>query len=336
MYLKRYRKPTVREALAAVRAELGPNALVLSTELVPAKGWRGLAGLREVEITAAADRPVSTDRPPTSVERPAPPPAPTSTPTADALVARLVAAGLETRLAQSVAAMVPADERRQISDRRLRALVAQAVSGLAAGHEPAARVEVFVGPPGVGKTTTIAKLAACERASGGCRYGMVAADGFRAGAVEQLRAYADIIGSPFRAVRTPAELDRALSNGRSPVLVDTAGLAPVESGVRELLEVALRRRDTRTHLVMAADTSAAAARRILERFEAARPDRVVITKLDEAESVASLLTVLGDRGLPVSFVTAGQRVPDDLARATPSVLASALLGEPSSLQETNS
>ncbi len=330
MYLKRYRKPTVRDALAAVRHELGPNALVLSTELVAATGWRGLMGAREVEITAAADRSVSTDRPGASTVRP-------STITTDGLVARLTAAGLDIRLAESVAARVPADERRQLSDRRLRELVAQALCGLAAGDEERARVEVFVGPPGVGKTTTIAKLAARERASGGSPYGLVAADGFRAGAVEQLRAYADIIGAPFRVARTPAELDRALAHGRTPLLVDTAGRSPADDDVREWLEVAGRRRGTRTHLVLAADTSAASARRIFDAYGAARPERVVITKLDEAESATGVLSVVGERGLPVSFVTTGQRVPEDFARATPTLLASAVLGEPtSSLQETYS
>lgn len=329
MYLKRYRKSTVREALAAVRRDLGPDALVLSTQLVSAGGWRGMMGVREVEITAAADRALSKDRPSPSADRPV-------VATTDSLAARLMAAGLDTRLAQSVAALVPPDERRQLSDRRLRALVAQALSSLAAGDDEVARVEVFVGPPGVGKTTTIAKLAARERASGVCRFGMIAADGFRAGAVEQLRAYADILGLPFRIARTPAELDRALAHGRSPLLVDTAGCSPGDRGVSDLLRVTGRRRGARTHLVLAADTSAPSARRIFAAYEAAKPDRVVITKLDEAESATALLSVVGERGLPVSFVTTGQRVPDDFARATPSVLASAVLGEPSSLQETNS
>jgi flagellar biosynthesis protein FlhF len=331
MHLKRYRKSTVPDALAAVRQDLGPDALVLSTTLVPAHGWRGVLGVREVEVTAAVDRPLSKDRPPASANRPA-----TIGGASDGLTARLMAAGFDARLARSVADLVPAEERRGLSDRRLRELVAQALEGLSAGQDPVARIEVFVGPPGVGKTTTIAKLAARESASGGCRFGMVAADGFRAGAVEQLRAYADIIGAPFRVARTPDELDRALAHLRSPMLVDTAGRSPNDGHVEELLQVAARRRGARTHLVVSADTSASAARRIFARYEAARPDRVVITKLDEAESASGLLTVIRERGLPVSFLTTGQRVPDDFARATPSLLASVMLGEPSSLQETHS
>ena len=72
MYLKRFRQPTVREALAAVKAELGADALVLSTELVAAPGWRGVVGARDVQITAAVDREVSEGRPSPSPARPPP------------------------------------------------------------------------------------------------------------------------------------------------------------------------------------------------------------------------------------------------------------------------
>ena len=72
-------------------------------------------------------------------------------------------------------------------------------------------VELFVGPPGAGKTTTIAKIAAQERARRGARLSLLAADGFRVGAVEQLRLYADIIGSPFAVARTPREIEQSLS-----------------------------------------------------------------------------------------------------------------------------
>ena len=329
MHLKRYRRSTVREALAAVKEELGPEALVLSTELVTATGWRGVVGAREVQITAALDRRVSEDRLPLSPVRLADPPA-------DGLVARLVAAGIDRALAESVVAAVPSGERRSVSDRRLRTLLAGALSGLAADDDSFARVEVFVGPPGVGKTTTIAKLAARERAGKGRSVGMVAADGFRAGAVEQLRVYATIIGAPFKVARTAGELDRVLAHGRQTMLVDTAGRSPNDRAVADLLHAVGRRRGTRTHLVIAADTSAASARRIFDTYECVHPERLIITKLDEADSMMPLLSVVRERGLPVSFVTAGQRVPEDLARATPSLLASAVLREASSPQETYS
>ena len=108
MYLKRFRKPTVHEALAAVKGELGPDALVLSTELVSAAGWRGVVGARDVQITAALDRRVSEDRP-------APSPARTADAPTDGATARLLAAGLDRRLADAVVASVTPAERRHLS-----------------------------------------------------------------------------------------------------------------------------------------------------------------------------------------------------------------------------
>ncbi|MGE3508771.1 MAG: hypothetical protein AB7N65_07800 [Vicinamibacterales bacterium] len=328
MYLKRFRKPTVHEALAAVKQELGPDALVLSTELVASTGWRAVVGARDVQITAAVDRMVSENRPALSSARPDRSP--------DPLVARLMAAGVDRMFADAVVAAIPSAERRGVSDRRLREQLASVLTDITRCDERFAPVEVFVGPPGVGKTTTIAKLAARERAGHGRTVGMVAADGFRAGAVEQLRVYATIIGSPFTVARTPGELDRVLGRGGPPLLVDTAGRSPDDSAVADVLHVLGRRPGIRTHLVMAADTSAASARRILETYEAVRPERLVITKLDEADSMMPLLSVVRERGLPISFVTDGQRVPEDLAPATPARLASALLRESLSSQETHS
>jgi flagellar biosynthesis protein FlhF len=187
---------------------------------------------------------------------------------------------------------------------------------------------VFVGPPGVGKTTTIAKIAAQACANQGLRLNLVAADGFRAGAIEQLRSYATIVGAPFRVARSADELDRALTGTRQPALIDTAGQTIPDAGMLELVEVLGRRRGARTHLVLAADTSAATARRLLDRYARLSPARVVITKLDEADSVMPLVDTLRERGLAVSYLTAGQRVPEDLERATPASLAARLLGEP--------
>ena len=201
----------------------------------------------------------------------------------------------------------------------------------AAGAEGFARVEVFIGPPGVGKTTTIAKIAAQEKVRRKRSVGVVAADAFRAGAVEQLRTYAAIIGAPFRTARTIEEMDQAIDQSRQTLLVDTAGRSPKDDDLRDVRRLLGSRRGVRTHLVIPAETSLASAKRIVDRFADAKPDRVVVSRLDESESPSSLLTWLFERGLPVSYITTGQRVPEDLERATPAVLAAAMLrDEPAS------
>lgn len=321
MHLRRYRTATVEDALARARADLGPEALVLSTRLVRRPGPSGWLGVREVEVTVATDQGVSGNRPVCLKSRPSPGGA------EDPVVARLAASGLDRAFAEEVASEVPRRDRRGTSVAGLRRALTNCLGGLAGGDEPYAPVEVFVGPPGAGKTTTVAKIAARERGRGGERLSVIAADGFRLGAVEQLQLYSEIIGNPFFVARTAAEVERAIAACQSPVLIDTAGRSPGDAAAQELFEVLGRHEGVRTHLVMPAGTSARDAGRILDRFEHARPARVALTKTDEAESVSPLVGLLRERELPVSYLGTGQRVPEDLFRATPLLLAACVLGE---------
>lgn len=320
MNLRKFRKPTVSEALREAREALGPDAFVLSTEMVPVSGWRGWMGAREVQLTAAIDPQVSEPRPPAPERR-----LPVTDPLRASLVARLLAGGLDRPVAESVARAIPDEECRGASANRILRALAAEVSALVATDQGFARAEVFVGPPGVGKTTTIAKIAARERALNGRALGVVAADGFRAGAVEQLRVYADIIGTPFKVARTAEELDRVLRTSRSTLLVDTAGRSPNDGSVRELMDVVARHRNVRTHLCIAADTSVSTARRIFDTYAEADVHRLIITKIDETDSLAPLAGILQERQLPISYLTSGQRVPEDLERATPALVADAIL-----------
>jgi len=346
MNVKRLYSPTVRDALAAAREQLGPGALVLSTELVPAKGWRGWVGQRVVRLTAAAEgaeneaapalRSMPAKEPRVSEDRPA---------LTDrrqrkgeglraGVIAKLKATGLDAGLAEAIAGRLTDAECRGLSETSIRRALAAELQDVAAGDTDYAPYEVFVGPPGVGKTTTIAKIAAQARATEQRTMNLVAADAFRAGAIEQLRSYAEIVSSPFRVARTAEELDAALAASRHPTLVDTAGRLPSEDPITGLFHLLEHKRDVRTHLVLAADTSASSARRILDRYAAVKPSRVVITKLDETDSVMPLIGAVRERGLPVSYLTAGQRIPEDLRRATPAVLAAVLLREPAMEERT--
>lgn len=329
MHLKRYRKPTLKDALRAIREELGPDALVLSTREVTATGVRGMIGRREIEVTAAAERPV------VAVSRhvdpePAVPPRPRrsrSDRAIDQIAARLEAGGLSADLARELAASHPITRRRGADTESVKETLARELAMLASGDEAYAAIEVFVGPPGVGKTTTIAKIAAQERARDGKRLALLAADGFRVGAIEQLRLYADILGSPFLAARTPDEFARALDEARRPLLVDTAGRSPSDDVAKDMFRVLATRTDVRTHLVIPASSSARSVERLLDRFADARPTRVVVTRLDEADTIGPLVGVLRTRGQSLSYFATGQNVPADLQRVTASVLADWVLGE---------
>ena len=325
MHLKRFRGETVRDALARVREELGPDALVLSTQMVQASGWRGMMGRREVEIAAAAGSAVSEVRP--ARQEPRQPAAATVPEALSGLAARLESVGFAPEVARTIKPAAGTKLRQGATADAVRRAVAEWATPLVAADDSYSAIEVFVGPPGAGKTTTVAKIAAQERARRGARLRLVSADGFRVGAVEQLRLYADIIGAPFAAARSAVDLDRALVAGSGPVLVDTAGRSPKDGAARELLSVLQGARGVRTHLVVPAASSAREISRLLALHADARLARVVLTKVDEAESSAPLASVLREAGLPVSYLGVGQRVPDDLLRATPARLTAALLGD---------
>jgi flagellar biosynthesis protein FlhF len=366
MHLKRYRRENVKQALQAVRDELGPNALVLSTRTVVATGVRGLLGKQDVEVTAAAERhEVTAERHaepgqafgvsgPYSVgqvgherfdgddallqprrgltgRRPVPPAAAGRRPRAERaateIAARLQASGLDIDLARAIADSHPVNRRRSAGLESLRETVAKELARLATADESFAPVEVFVGPPGVGKTTTIAKIAAQERARQGQRVGLLAADAFRVGAIEQLRLYADILGAPFLAARSVDEFARALGDFKRPFLVDTAGRSPKDDVAKDMFRVLSGRSGVRTHLLIPATASPAAARKLFERFADARPSRVLLTRLDEVDSIGPLVSVLRDSGLPLSYFGTGQNVPADLQRVTAPVLADWIMGE---------
>jgi flagellar biosynthesis protein FlhF len=320
MFLKRFRASSTAAALEAARIELGPDALLLGAASVPVHGWRRYLGSREVEITAAVERQVSETRQEAQADR-------HSEQLGMArLAAQLGAAGLDATIVNEITSTMKS-RRRSVSWRDLQRALATWAEGIAAGDDDRARVEVFVGPSGAGKTTTIAKIAAQARVKRGKRLGLISADAFRVGAVEQLRLYADIIGSRFTAARTPDELVQAVSDSQAPLLVDTAGRSPRDVLASELAPLFASTVDVRVHLVIPAGSGAKDLGRILEIYKDVKPQRVVLTKLDENQSIGPLAGELRARGLRISHLGIGQLVPEDLTPATPQALAAALLGD---------
>jgi flagellar biosynthesis protein FlhF len=190
------------------------------------------------------------------------------------------------------------------------------------------RVVALVGPTGVGKTTTVAKLAANFKLAHGARVGLITVDTFRIAAVEQLKTYAEIIDLPLVVVNNPGEMPRALDElgGLDLVFIDTAGRSPRdEVKIRELGEFLLQARPDEVHLVLSAVAGHRSLRAALERFAMVQVDRLILTKLDEADSLGGVLAVLGLCNRPVSYLTTGQAVPDDIEPADRKRLARLIL-----------
>ncbi len=192
------------------------------------------------------------------------------------------------------------------------------------------RVIALVGPTGVGKTTTVAKLAANFKLAHGFRPGLVTVDTYRIAAVEQLRTYAEIIDLPLAVADSAGGMARAIEElgDVDIVLIDTAGRSPRdELKIRELADFLAEARPDEVHLVLSAAAGEKNLRAAVERFSVVHVNRLILTKLDEAEGLGGVLAVLGQADRPVSYLTTGQAVPDDIEPADRARLARLILGD---------
>jgi flagellar biosynthesis protein FlhF len=197
------------------------------------------------------------------------------------------------------------------------------------GAQASPRVVALIGPTGVGKTTTIAKLAAFSRLRRGQRVALITADTYRIAAVEQLRTYAEILDIPFKVALTPTDMASAIASCADAdlILIDTAGRSPTDAARLDELNAFLSvARPDKTHLVLAATSSAPVLRRIVERFAALSPNTCIISKLDESPTIGQAIAAARGAALPISFVTMGQEVPEHLEVARPETLARRMLG----------
>lgn len=191
------------------------------------------------------------------------------------------------------------------------------------------RVVALVGPTGVGKTTTIAKLAANYRLLEHRRVGLITVDTYRIAAVEQLRTYADIIDLPMEVVATPREMRQAVArlSDLDLVLIDTAGRSPSdEVRVQELRAFLEESQADEVHLVLSSGASVRQLARNEQAFRATGATALLLTKLDETPALGGLFPWLRDCELPVSYLTNGQNVPQDIEPADRRKFARRLLG----------
>ncbi len=207
--------------------------------------------------------------------------------------------------------------------------------GKPSGVEPALngiKIVFFIGPTGVGKTTTIAKIASKFRVDEKKKVALLTADTYRIAAAEQLRTYANILEVPFRVIYTVEEINKALEDFKDYdyILIDTAGHShqnmTQKDNMRNIIHSVDDRVESEVHLVLSATTKYKDLISIADSYKEMADYKLIFTKLDETTTLGNLLNLRLYTGASLSYVTCGQNVPDDIEDFNPQKTVKRLLG----------
>jgi flagellar biosynthesis protein FlhF len=323
MFLRRIEAPTMADALSRVERECGAGALLVETRRT-AKGF----------LVVAAQAPVMR---PASARRAG---AAAFTPGFTALAERALAFGLSATVLRAVedAMLGTKVNLTRAGDPAVAGIAARILKALIKVEDssaPAFRVTALLGPTGVGKTTTLAKLAARAQREHGESVAIVTVDTYRVAAVEQLRAYADMLAAPFEVAFTPLDLKRALRRfaGVDRVFIDTSGRGPFDQQALAQTRGTLEGARPACLLCLPAGMRRVDAEASVAAFEPLGLDALALTKWDETKVPGETLSLCIEQGLPLAHVTVGQEVPADIVSADAGALAASALRLPEAQAE---
>ncbi|MCF7802858.1 MAG: flagellar biosynthesis protein FlhF [Candidatus Marinimicrobia bacterium] len=365
MRIKKIQAETVQEALTKIRQEFGPEAVILHTRKLEANG--AVDG-QQVEVTAGIDSdgtisPKGQQAQPDARREEKPTPDETSEIREEMRQMQQIITKLTKELQYPDVQMLPDVYRewymhlvaQEVDMPLLKELIRGARKSLGDDashmdvrhHMDCAVDNIFsqsipqeagqgqrriaiIGPTGVGKTTTIAKLATQKTIEEGRTVALITADTFRVAATDQLRVFADLIDVPLEIVYTPIEMREAIRkfDDYDYIYVDTTGRSQHDheslSVMRRLVRAA---QPEEVHLMLSATTSSATILAAAERFSIFDITDLIISKIDEAETMGTVLTMLHQHGWPVSYFTNGQNVPEDVVLGNATLYSERLFGE---------
>jgi flagellar biosynthesis protein FlhF len=349
MQVRKYKASTIRDAVNLVKQELGPEALILSTrKMRAAKGTPSYKAQEFIEITAvpspSSTRQVLIDKKDhdslgalmselMSIKemifilsrsgkleegfR--------LNPGAIQVYGRLVRSGIAEPYAQLFLEKGGAfKENGELPSKDLYERVFKEVMKVIEvtdpfSHDQGQVISALIGPTGVGKTTTIAKLAANLSLKQKKSVGLISTDNYRIAAVDQLKTYAGILGIPCFAALNGAELEFALRRMKEKdvILMDTAGHGHYDvERIERLRELIGSYHPVRTHLVLSAVTNELEMEHAAKNFGRLKSSSYIFTKTDETKARGVIINQLFKLRMPISFITTGQRVPEDIFKAT--------------------
>jgi flagellar biosynthesis GTPase FlhF len=360
-FVKSFFAESIQAAMERARVELGTEALLINSREAPAEARH--LGAYEVVFGTCTEPCADPATPLAKVEalrlqveeirdlliRAALPPAATSI-QSEVVAQGLMDAGVEPALARQIEEAARHRVARQSVPRigfprpaagsDVQSLLVEAAEEISAHFEVNAeigRVTALVGPPGCGKTTTLVKLAIQHGIARGRAVRLITTDAQRIGGAEQLRAYATILGATFHAVESMAALAQAIEAAapETLVLIDTPGYsaAMLQDSAVDLAAFLNRRQDIDTHLVLTASTRIEDLHKIARLYDVFRPGKLLFTRLDETSSMAAVFCVAARCNNPISFLCAGQSIPEDLEPASKERIVEALVRQLPSAME---
>ena len=341
MQIKRFEAKDVQEALRQVKEALGEEAIILSTRKIkkPSSPTGAYDGSR-VEVIAATDQPA---KPPAffpvhfaAADRRKETSQSGEGLREDPFTQKILSMGLApefvNNLLQGIRGLQKKEGYAKFPDSYrdwLRNQLMGAVD-VSAPYLQGAKIWAFIGPTGVGKTTTLAKLAAHFHLRMSKRITLITIDTYRIGAIEQLKTYGRILGLPLEVAVSPEELKEIIGKNRDQdlLLIDTAGRNPHDPAVLEELKDYLTVAPAiENHLVLSATMKDRDLAQMVYRFSTLPIQSYVITKIDETEEYVPIFNQLLRYKRPLSYLTNGQRVPEDIELATKGRVANLILNQ---------
>lgn len=365
MQVKRYIAVDAYEAMNKVKAELGMDAVILNTRKIRRKGFKGLFLKPFVEIVAAVEeKPAAEKKSPmmaqltlSSKDDPKLRELEERISLIDKMMKTYMFPGrsgdtlsilypsavqqlykrlLEQDVDETYARLISAQVNKLIMDNNI-AVEEAALDVITAcfgksfpiSITPGNRkIVIFTGSTGIGKTTTLAKLAAIYTLQHKKRVGLITTDTYRIGAAEQLQVYADLLNIPLKIIYTPEEIHVPLKEyaDRDLILIDTSGKSSKDLEHQEdIKRLIAESKADEVFLVISATTSYKSCKAILEGYKSLDNYQLILTKLDEAENLGLLLNARLLFAKPIAYITNGQSVPNDIAIGGPRQLAEMLM-----------